>query len=113
MLARSHRLRKSSDILHVYKKGGRAYSQYFLAHSLRTGRPETRLAVIISKKVDKRAVVRNRNRRRVSEILRAELTRIKPGFDILITIKLDIRELSSTELKRELVGVMQKSGVLV
>lgn len=112
MLARSHRLRKSSDILRVYKKGTRGHSRHLLIHTLATRLPETRGAVIISKKVDKRAVVRNRNRRRISEIFRTELPRIQTGFDILITIKLDIRELTATELKQEVADLLRKSGVL-
>lgn len=111
MLARQHRLRKSSDILRVYKKGSRAHTAHLLGHGLTTHLPISRAVVIISKKVDKRAVVRNRCRRRVSEALRAEWPTLTPGFDILITIKVDIRELPAGELQRELAQLIAKLGV--
>jgi ribonuclease P protein component len=66
---------------------------------------------VISKKVDKRAVVRNRCRRRVSESLRLELPKLATGFDILITIKTDIRELSAVNLKQEISQLITKLGV--
>ncbi len=111
MLARQHRLRKSSDILRIYKKGKRVHTQHLLGHSLSTHLPVVRATVIISKKVDKRAVVRNRCRRRISESLRLELPKLTPGFDILITIKSDVRELSAAHLKQEVDQLIEKLGV--
>ncbi|MFO0955462.1 MAG: ribonuclease P protein component [Candidatus Saccharibacteria bacterium] len=111
MLARQHRLRKNSDILRLYKKGRRAHTQHLLGYSLATHLPVSRAVVVISKKVDKRAVVRNRCRRRVSESLRLELPKLATGFDILITIKTDIREQSAVNLKQEISQLITKLGV--
>lgn len=61
----------------------------------------TRTAVIVSKKYDRRAVVRNRARRRVQEVLRLAYPRIPVGFDILVTVQADITALTSAELTSE------------
>lgn len=49
-------------------------------------RKEYRLAVVVSKKVHKSAVVRNRIRRRIYEAVRLEAVNMAGAFDIVITI---------------------------
>ena len=47
-----------------------------------------RFSVVISKKVLKSAVKRNRVRRRIYEIVRLELPHIRGGFDVVIMVVL-------------------------
>ena len=49
-------------------------------------RQNSRVSVVISKKVIKASPKRNRVRRRVYEVLRTEWDHIKPSYDILISI---------------------------
>ncbi|MBP9827236.1 ribonuclease P protein component [Candidatus Saccharibacteria bacterium] len=102
MYAQRHRLRKSSDINRVYQRGRRAGNDWLLIRSLPNRGGASRIAIVISKKVDKRAVVRNRCRRRVREVIRLLLPDCQPGFDILVTIKTDIRNLDSEILTTEI-----------
>jgi len=46
-----------------------------------------RFGVIISKKIDKRAVVRNRIKRLIYSIIEELYKNIKPGYDIIILIR--------------------------
>jgi ribonuclease P protein component len=45
-----------------------------------------RVAVVVSRKVSKSAVVRNRIRRRIYEQVRLQADRIPPGRDLIITV---------------------------
>lgn len=45
-----------------------------------------RFSVVISKKVLKSAVKRNRVRRRIYEIIRLELPNVRSGFDIVVMV---------------------------
>lgn len=54
--------------------------------TLNTRRQNSRVAVVISKKVIKASPKRNRVRRRVYEVLRTEWQHIKPAHDILISV---------------------------
>lgn len=102
MFARSQRLKKSSDIARVYKRGNRAFSDHLKVHFLANPRGGMRVAVVASKKLDKRAVVRNRAKRRVRELLKAELIGATyAGFDILVTIQAGIEDVSIDVLRRE------------
>lgn len=49
-------------------------------------RQNSRVSVVISKKVIKASPKRNRVRRRVYEVLRTEWAHIKPSYDILISV---------------------------
>ena len=60
-----------------------------------------RLAVVISKKVDKKAVVRNRIRRRLYELFRNRLSDIDPRVDLaVIVLKNELAEISSAGLQK-------------
>lgn len=64
--------------------------------------PTSRFAILVTKKLDKRAVVRNKNRRIISAILQAQESHIPQGLDILIIPARDISEVSHQDLYKEL-----------
>lgn len=101
MLAREHRLRKQNDITRVLRQGNRKSSQHLMLRWLPNRVAESRIVVIVSKKYDSRAVIRNRTRRRIQEIMRLNWSRIPVGFDILVTVQSDISVLSPEQLKAE------------
>jgi ribonuclease P protein component len=76
-------------------------------------RNATRFGVIISKKVLKSAVGRNRVRRRVYEVLRgwlSEQTSV-PKIDVLVILYgADFREMEFAELKQRLVDLLNKTS---
>lgn len=57
-----------------------------LKYSHNPRRKDSRVAVVISKKIIKRAVGRNRARRRVYEIVRNELSELQPNHDIVLLL---------------------------
>ncbi len=68
-----------------------------------------RVTVVASKKLDKRAVVRNRAKRRVRELLKIELTGATyAGFDILVTIQAGIEDVSIDALRREVQKLVER-----
>ena len=107
MLAREHRLRRSADIARVLRHGRRKHARHFVLRWSRNRVGQSRCTVIVSKKYDRRAVVRNRARRRVLEVIRLEYPRIPVGFDILITVQSDISALTPAELKSEIVQLFR------
>ncbi len=85
MATRQNSFRHGRDIKNVLKKG-----DTFPADGLsirRLGSQQSRLAIIVSKKVHKHAVVRNRIRRRISEVIR-ELRKHQPSMgDTVVVVK--------------------------
>ena len=111
MLARPNRLNSSRDIMRVLRTGRRATVGPFVVYSLASRSKIPRVTVVISKKVDKRAVVRNRCRRRVRESFREFLPHLKPSFDILVYIRQDIRQVEWKKIQQDLRQGCEKIGV--
>lgn len=72
----------------------------------------TRFAVVVSKKVMKTAVGRNRIRRRVYEVLRKNMDLIPKNRDyIFVVYSKDIIKISSDELEKTLGKLVEESKV--
>lgn len=113
MLARDQRLRKERDIAKVYRQGRYGGGANIQVKTLAIGRPASRAAIVVSKKVSKSAVVRNRIRRRLAAILRERWQTVRPGCDIVVTVKADISATPPATLTAELASALQKSGALI
>ena len=112
MLAREHRLRAAADIARVYKRGAYGSSGGALsAKATQSGRAQTRAVVVVGKKVSKRAVVRNRIRRRLISLLSGLWETVSPGYDIVVSVHADISELPSTALSEHLIRALTRAGV--
>lgn len=100
MLAYKHRFHGHNSLRFVYKNGKPVRSQYLTVRSVRNPkRKHSRFAVVVSKKVMKSAVGRNRIRRRLYEIIRNNLDNISPGNDVVILVSSpEVRNLPSKEL---------------
>lgn len=109
MLAGSFRLRKPADFNRVYRQGNYNSSKNLYARIRKTKLPVSRVAVVVSKKISKRAVVRNRARRRISEILRLQWAKINPGFDIIIVVKTDLSALDHKTLEDEIISLLSRA----
>jgi ribonuclease P protein component len=86
MLSRPHRFHGYGSLRYVYRNGkvvrGAFCSLKYVANSRNT---RYRVAVVVSKKVSKSAVVRNRIRRRIYEIVREAVLPDQP-VDLVFTV---------------------------
>ncbi len=88
--------------------------QFFsLKYILNERRKTYRLAIVVSRKVSKSAVVRNRIRRRIYELVRAESPNITKAYDLIISVYSDqLATLPISELKALLIRTLSQSGVI-
>jgi ribonuclease P protein component len=113
MLASANRLRKASDIVRVYKRGSYGGASGVLsAKALQSGRPESRLVVVVGKKVSKRAVIRNRIRRQIIGDIRRRWATLKPGYDIVVSVHQDVSELPADKLAQNVSRALSGAGVI-
>jgi len=87
MLASKFRLAKEKDFQRIFKQGRSVQAALFRIKILKNNLEVSRFAIVISNKISKKAAVRNRLKRQISEILRINLTKIKRGFDVVIVVK--------------------------
>lgn len=104
MLANNHRFHGRAGLRRVFQHGATARGRSMMLRHLRSaGRTSPRVAIVISKKVFKSAVKRNRVRRRVYEIVRHELASVPGGTDIVFTIfSPDVLTMPHAELQAEM-----------
>ncbi|MBL8160186.1 ribonuclease P protein component [Candidatus Saccharibacteria bacterium] len=99
MLSQPYRFHGHSSLSYVFRKGHTVRGHHLMIRTVRNDRRQLpRIAVIISKKVAKRAHDRNRIRRRLYEALRLELPHITGAYDIAVMVT--SREIESEPFMR-------------
>ena len=111
MFNQKNRLRKKKDIERVFKLGKSFYSDSFGIRYLKNSEERSRFCVIISKKTSKKAVTRNKNKRRVRAIFISSLSKIKSGFDIAVIIKKDVSFFDFLKIEKEISFLLKKSNL--
>ena len=87
MLSFTHRFHGHGSLRYVYKNGHAVRTHLMtLKYVSNPHRKHSRFSVVVSKKVHKGAVGRNRIRRRLYEIIRQELPKIKAPHDVAVIV---------------------------
>ncbi len=87
MISRRHRFHGYGSLKYVYQNGTTVRGPLFAVKSLENPKQGSyRLAVVISKKVNKSAVARNRIRRRLYEAVRQLEADIVRPYDIILSV---------------------------
>ncbi|HZL08150.1 MAG TPA: ribonuclease P protein component [Candidatus Dormibacteraeota bacterium] len=112
MITAAHRFHGYGSLRGVYQRGqnlrGPLLSLKFNRRD--PGRPY-RVAVVVSRKVNKSAVTRNRIRRRIYEVVRTTDDRIAPGTDLVFTVFDDkVAALPAAELQASIGELLQKAA---
>jgi len=105
------RLQKDAQIKTVLKRGKSASSAYLTLKWIQNKEKGARCAFIVSLKVDKRAVVRNRVRRILREFLRGYFQPESPQIDLVIITRPGIASLDNKEIRSELEKILKRSTV--
>jgi ribonuclease P protein component len=113
MIAATHRFHGHASLRFVYQSGRTVRcGQLGLKYAPNNRRTSYRAAVVISKKIHKSAVVRNRLRRRIYEQVRLQASTITAPYDLVFTVfQLDIESLTASQLAAVVTDLLQKSGV--
>lgn len=110
MFKRTNRLVGEKAIQQVYKSGKAYRHQNFtLRYLALTASP--RLTVVVSTKVSKKAVIRNKLKRLLREHLRLRLADLKPG-DYLVVVNPSAKDLTPEALRQNFLGVLKASNLL-
>lgn len=112
MLARRLRFHGHGSLKYLYKNAATYRSRFFTVRAITNPRRNhSRVAVVVSKKVHKSAVGRNRIRRRLYEIIRHELPYMNQTMDIAVIVTSgEVRTSDSQELTRSLQELLRQTG---
>ncbi|AFY49399.1 ribonuclease P protein component [Nostoc sp. PCC 7524] len=134
-LPKAHRLKSRQDFQAVFREGTRRYSSHFTLRALRPSPSKassgdtapkippainlqnltsTKIAISISTKVSKKAVVRNRIKRQIAAALHKLLPKITPGWRLVVIVKPTAAESKcvSQQFLQELEQLLAQAEVL-
>lgn len=113
MLQQQHRFHGHGSLRYVYRHGQATRSRLMTIKSLaHPYRQQSRFAVVVSKKVMKGAVRRNRIRRRLYEVVRHELPALKAGHDVVLIVFVgEVLQLPHDELRRVVIGMLSQAAL--
>lgn len=110
MLKKRYRFHSRGGVKYTYKQGKTIRSPYLNLVYAKNSRHHQRFAVVVSKKIEKTAVGRNRIRRRVYEAIRTQLPDYKEHKDcIFVVYNKDIATIPFDELCATIKKLLKKS----
>jgi ribonuclease P protein component len=108
MLKKTNRITKDKEFDRAFKTGQSFYTKTFGVKAVDNGLGEDRLGVLISTKVSKKAVIRNKLKRQIKAIIQKELPRLKSGKDLVVIVFNQILEKNFEEIKDSLILALKK-----
>lgn len=108
MLKRRYRLGAGTRLKNATSVKTPFFTIFISSNSL----PESRFGFIVSKKVDKKATVRNSVKRKVRAGIESQLEQIKSGHDMLFVVRKNVLSQSTEDIKKAVTEALTKNSVL-
>ncbi len=108
-MRREERLTRGSQIVAVFERGKVWANEYLVLRAMPNGLNLSRFGFIASKKVGKKAVVRNRVKRLLREARRA--VPVRPGWDVMIVARNRTAEAPYREIEKAMKSLLQRAGL--
>lgn len=107
-MERRHRLTRSADFDRV-RKQGRSWAQpLFVLSVSRNGLDRSRFGFVVSRRVGG-AVVRNRVKRQLREVVRQHLQEIPPGWDVVLVARAPVVEAEFSEIQEAFAEALRRA----
>jgi ribonuclease P protein component len=112
MLASKFKL-KRSEVFDQVKSEGKLYQKKLFGISIleRKDNKPSRFGFVVSKKVSKQAIQRNRINRAAQEAIRFEMTHIKEGFDVVFLLKQEAAKSTTDEIMNAVRTAIKEVGL--
>ena len=113
MISRTNRFHGRAGLGRHYKQSKSVRSSLMALRFMPSRSTEYRLAVVVSRKVSKSAVIRNRIRRRIYEYVRILSSDFTMPFDLVIIVYDEkVAKLPTGQLRQDIIKMCQKAGVV-
>jgi len=99
---------RNKEFDRAFKIGQSFYGQNLGLKAVDNNLSVTRLGILISTKVSKKAVIRNHFKRQIRELVRAELPQLQAGKDLVVVVFPQILDKNFEEIKRLLIAGLKR-----
>jgi ribonuclease P protein component len=100
MLAKTNRLKKEGDFKKILRNGKLFKGETLTLRIAQNDLAKVRAGISVSKKISKKATLRNKQKRRLASLLRAEMPKIKTGLDLFLVARPGLQDKSFQETKK-------------
>lgn len=111
-LSRHQRLIESEAFRKAFEEGRPQVGNLMVLRLAQVEQGGLRLGVVTSRRTFRRAVDRNRARRKMREAYRRNRVRFKPGADVVLVGRRKLLKASAQEVERELLALAQRAGLM-
>lgn len=112
MFLKKNRIIKEKDFEKIFKKGKGKYGKSLGLKYLKNNLTFNRFAVVVSTKVSKKAVVRNKIKRQIRKILKKQKYNKKNNYDIIILTLSPIISKTFLEIEKDVFYLLQSQKLL-
>ena len=112
MFLRKNRLTKEKDINHVFRRGRYFFVKDLGIKFIKNNLDYPRFACIVSNKISKKAVERNRIKRRLREIIRLAIPNLPQDIDLVVFTRQSIKEIDYQEMEKQIHACLKKMWLL-
>lgn len=112
MLPKKHRLIKKQEFGKVFRNGTRATSKFLSLRIQKTANAFPRIGFVVGQRISKKAIARNRVKRRLRASFGEHIKKIGPGLDVIVVPAPEIVEKSFREISTEVEKVLRKARLL-
>jgi len=115
MLAKKNRFRRKKDFERVFKEGRGFREDFLILRVAKNNAEKIRFGFIVSKKVSKKANVRNKIKRIISESIRLKLkiNKLKPGIDAILIVLPQIEKKDFFKIDAVLEKLFKRAKILI
>ena len=112
MLPKINRIKKKKDFEIVFKNSKSLKNNLFIFKIMKNNLGFNRFGFVVSQKVSKKATIRNKVRRRLTEVMKSQLKNIKNGTDLVLIALPGIDKKEFSEIKDAVNSALVKSRLV-
>jgi ribonuclease P protein component len=113
VLPKNNRLKKNEDIQRVFQKGKRCKEDFLILKKLSNDLNQVRFAFVVSRKLSKKASLRNKVKRNLRESVKKRLNKIQTKTDVVVIALPGLEKKSFLEIEESIDKLLRKAKLLV
>lgn len=112
MLPKKNRLTRKKDFDLVFKKGKSFKEDFLILRAVGSKTEDCRFGIVVSKKISKKATVRNRVKRKLRALTELKIKKIKKGTDIIFIALPGLERKEFSEVEKTINSLFKKSKLI-
>lgn len=112
MLPRKYRLTKKKDFQAIFEKGKFINNKFLYFKIIKNNEKNSRFGILVSKKVAKKAVDRNKIKRRIREIIKKNIPFIRKEIDLIVIAKKEINRKKFIQIEEDISQALIKNKLI-